>query len=158
MGYAPDQEKYFEEAKRSADSTLGKFVKKILNNTTIIDVEEIIYSDAKHEDDLRTSGDEIKLDKTKKSSLIIEEHVNIGKSVIPTYMISGIIGGKKIIISRSEGMNNKNNFKGTVDGQQLSDEDAENIWNKYVDVAMERTRRLEDIKKSKLDGRAKDIL
>lgn len=145
----PDQRKSYEnEVKKSADSGLSKFIKKILNDSETIEVSEIIFSDAKHEDGLRNSGDKETFEKTQNSSLRLREYVDTLRDVVPsaisTLEINGIINGKKIKISHPDGVNI---YEGAIDGQKISKDDAENIWNKYYDVALERTQRLENIKK-----------
>lgn len=152
MGNLPEQRKAYEnEVKKTADSGLSRFLKAIICDEYVLDANDIIRSDADEEDNLRHIAERCDdkryegLERTKNSSLRDRSYMNRITGNI-TLAIKGIINGKKIRISHPE---DSNEFKGTVDGQNIPKDDAEKIWNKYIKDARERSERLENVKERK---------
>lgn len=135
---------YEKDVKKLSDSKLSAFINEILSNKGAVSAEDIIYSDARHEEDLRNQNKTEEYNKTSKSSLHLKdidgEYVPIGST------ITGFINGKKIKIDK---MNT--GFGGTIDGQKISEEDAKKIFENFFSIAEERTKRIDALKKENLE-------
>ena len=147
----PEEIKAYEkEVKKTADSSLRKFLDKICGEDYALHDEDIIRYDADRENNLRELADysdtyKEKLERTQNSSLVHSGYESriTGKGV---YQISGLINGKKVKISNPA---DSDIFKGTVDGQEIPPEAAKQLWDKYISVANRRDDDLREIKPKK---------
>ena len=129
-----------------ADGSISQFIKHILSRP-VLTSEEIMLSDAEHLNDLKNKGDEKGFTKTSQTVLETYKYAitdSIGS--VHAYggpVLEGIIEGKEILIATNEAGAIE---EAKIDGHIISNDDAKEIFTKYISIAKERSDRLNKLR------------
>lgn len=150
---------YSKEVNKYTDGSIKKFVKQLLwKEETIVTDIDIMYSDALDEDDLRKQLQQSDNHTEIKTLLSIKKRDGYFVPEIST--ISGLIHGKNVKIKKIKkiwqikddvfrvaamGSDRYISYEWTIDGVVLDPKEAEVIYSKYLNVALDRTKRLNDV-------------
>lgn len=150
---------YSKEVSKYTDGSIKKFVKQLLQKEeTIVTDIDIMYSDALDEDDLRKQLQQSDNHTEIKTLLSIKKRD--GYFVPEISAISGLIHGKNVKIKKIKkiwqikedvfrvaamGSDRYISYEWTIDGVVLDPKEAEVIYSKYLNVALDRTKRLNDV-------------
>jgi len=142
---------YEKEVKSNTTSPERAFINRILGlagaaaglHGAAVSSEEIIYSDAERENELR-KGKLTKENAEEINSRLTLSPMRNNLETKEAELMEGIIDGKKIIIKHGlKGVNF--DCVGTIDGHEILAEDAKAIFEKYKQIALDRTARIASI-------------
>lgn len=164
---------YSKEVSKYTDGSIKKFVKQLLQKEeTIVTDIDIMYSDALDEDELKKQLQQSDNHTEIKTSLSIKKRDGYFVPEIST--ISGLIHGKNVKIKKIKkiwqikddvfrvaamGSDRYISYEWAIDGVVLDPKEAEVIYSKYLNVALDRTKRLNDVAAEKnITNKRKELI
>lgn len=151
-----DARKEYENGlSKIADSKFTRFIKKILGREDVVSEADIMISDAERENELRSQGHN-KLTSPEISTSLIYKKVPTAN--LEVEVIEGLIDGKNVKITNRGFFHNDEveGYVGTIDGAELSHEDAKAIFEKYYELAKSRSEKINNIGYEKRQAELRD--
>jgi hypothetical protein len=136
------RQQYEKTVNQDADSSLKQFIKNILGKSSVT-VKDIMFSDAEHEDELRSEVEVGDANNVNEPVLNVKNRWG-GPMSYPKLWATGYIDGKKVEIIQ--------HYTGDlypsarIEGADVGTEDAKAIYEKYFAAALERSDKIERLK------------
>lgn len=140
--FEKQRKQYEKTVKQDADSSLKQFIKNILGKSSVT-VEDIMFSDAEHENELRSKVEAGDAEKVEDPAFNVKFKTG-GPLSFPKLWATGYIDGKKVEIIESYPGDLYPSAR--IDGEDVGTEDSKTIYDKYFASALDRSDRIERLR------------